>query len=412
MLEADASQGLFRPPKTPIYKPKRIEDYYESYLNHDLIRQYVDDLVESAVGQGCYTTIQNVEYDALGEPLENDDKKPIDEFCQKKNLDSLLPNITRNTLIAGFVPVETRLKLPVEKSSLKIIHPKTVKEIKSEALEISLIQQKVGQAKKEFSGDNLAWFMYCPIANDPRGTSLVRGALTILNTLENATADVQQILERYIAPIGVWKSRRSIEAIKKAVMEADPNEDIFLGELTPEEIAEKIVEFVQIDPRVPFWDFIAYMDQRVYKYFRASDLWYTRNATQASAEVMEGITRRHVNAIQRGVKRSVEKYWFARLIALNHGEEVPKLNFGHEPTGVEDIHIDEFLTMGVEVGYISQNQYYDILNQLGVKIKQEAETGSATPPETTTEKQREGWQEWIEWQKQHNPQPPEGGEQT
>lgn len=380
-LEADTAQSWFHRSETPVYKPEDINDYYESYLNHDLIRGMVDDLAESAAGQGFYTTVQNVEYNDQNEPLENKAKKLCDHFGQFHNLDSLLPNITKNMLIAGFCPVETRLGSgTVEKTALKIIHPKTIKTIRAENGIVELIIQKVGSKEAEISGNSLAWFVYGQIGNDVRGCSFVRSILGLLNTLESVTADVEAILDRYVAPKAVWKSRRSLEAIKKAVKESDPGEDIFLGELTPEEISQKIVEFVQVDPRVPFWDFIENLQQRIYSYSRSSNLWYTRNATEASANVMEDIVRRHVNAIQRSVKRAVERFWFAPLIKAHNLSEVPKLNFGAEPTGVEDIRLDRFLEIGVETGYITPKQYFDVLNQLGVKIKTEQETGSSTPP--------------------------------
>ena len=110
------------------------------------------------------------------------------------------------------------------------------------------------------------------------------------------------------------------------------------------------------------------LELRVYAYSRASNVSYTRNANLASAEKMEDIVARHVASIQRNIKRTIERAWFMPLCEMNGLDDVPKCNFGREPTGVEDINPSEIINKGLDLHYINQQQYYEILKQLGVKI--------------------------------------------
>ncbi len=383
-IDAARGKGLFRSLTRTSYKPENIEDCYDAYVNHDLIRGMVDDLSEAATGSGYYTTVEKKT------PVfeKSKPKKIVDDFGEQFNLDLLLPNICKNILIAGFCPVDTKLGTgDVEKAALKIVHPMTVKDIETDPAtgDVLWIKQKVKNDEVKIDGKDLAWFDYGKLGNDPRGTSYVASILTLLNILDNATTDMETIMNRYLSPTGIWKSRQSSETLKKAVEERSPGEDIFLGSLTPDEMKEQTVSFVQVDPRVPFWEFIESVQNRIYAYSRASNVYYTRNANLASAEVMEDIVARHVNAIQRGLKRSVERYWFTPLVTLNIGEnaEVPKIVFGKQPTGVEDITPSDIITAGLNLGYFDRSQYFEILSQLGVKVTQKEEPEEPEAPEVS-----------------------------
>jgi hypothetical protein len=90
-----------------------------------------------AAGQGMYNVMPD-EYEPTN--AEEDDLEPTDEIvlvndlAKTLNFDALLPNIVKNTLIAGFCPLEigtvggVKPKLP-SKWATKIIHPATVIEI-------------------------------------------------------------------------------------------------------------------------------------------------------------------------------------------------------------------------------------------------------------------------------------------
>jgi len=357
---------MFKMPAKAEYKLKNIGTYYDLYKNHDLVRGMIDDLAESAGGQGIYTTVEK-----LSPKLQkNRGKELCDEFARKVNLDEIVPKVAKNILIAGFCPVESKISPEIEKCSLKVVHPQTVDKIVTDPVtaEVLEVHQKVNGKSMKLEGKDLAWFTYGNLANDPRGISFIHSILSLLTTLDNATNTVSKIAERYISPIAVWKSRASSANLKQAVKDREEGEAIFMGSLTPDEMKEDIVKFYQVDPRVPFWDYMENLELRVYAYSRASNVWYTRNANLASAEKMEDIVARHVASIQRNIKRTIERAWFMPLCEMNGLDDVPKCNFGREPTGVEDINPSEIINKGLDLHYINQQQYYEILKQLGVKI--------------------------------------------
>jgi hypothetical protein len=394
-LDIDAVP-MFRTPSQVQYKLKGLGTYYNLYKDHDLVRGMIDDLAESATGQGIYTTVEKLS------PIfqRNRSKELCDEFGKHFNLDDLLPKVAKNMLVAGFCPVETKLSPEIEKCALKVVHPQTIQDIKVDPYTGDILQatQKVRNQEKVLNGKDLAWFTYGNLANDPRGISFIHSILQLLTTLDNATNTVSKIAERYISPIAVWKSRLSSASLKAAVQKREEGDAIFLGNLTPDEMSEDIVKFYQVDPRVPFWDYMENLELRVYAYSRASNVWYTKNANLASAEKMEDIVARHVASIQRSIKRVIERAWFTPLVQMNGFEEVPKINFGREPTGVEDIVPSEIITKGLELGYISQAQFYEICRNMGVKIteslaeepeKQEEETEEENPEKTGKEEEED-----------------------
>jgi hypothetical protein len=376
---------LYKVPSRVEYKLKGIKTYYDLYKDHDLVRGMIDDLAESACGQGIYTTVEKLS------PIfkKNKNKELCDAFGKEQKLDNKLPKIAKNMLIAGFCPVETKLVFNPEKCATKIVHPLTVDKIETEAIsgDVLRVHQKVGSNEQWIDGKNLAWFTYGNLANDPRGISFIQSILSLLTTLDNATNTVSKIAERYISPIAVWKSRAPSTTLKDVVLNRKEGEAIFLGSLTPEEMSQDIVKFYQVDPRVPFWDYMENLELRVYAYSRASNVWYTKNANLASAEKMEDIVARHVASIQRPIKRVIEASWYERLIDINalDLDDIPRVNFGKEPTGVEDLTPSEIIAKGMELGYISQPQFYEILRQMGVKVTEILGTPEEKPEKTEEE---------------------------
>jgi hypothetical protein len=390
-LDVGTARGIFPVGKGTTYKPESMEDLFAAYESSDLIRAPIDDLVESACGLGHYNTVEKVT------PVFEKSKQRdlVDKFGEQFNLDGFLPNIARLAIIAGFCPVNTQLQANVEKCALKIVHPKTVTEIKTDPVtgEVLSIKQKVDNQQVEIQGKDLAWFTYGRMGNDPRGLSLVRGILPLLNSLNKANDNVGLILDRYIAPIGIWKTRQAAEVLKAAVLNRGAGEDIFLGNQTLEEMASENVKFISIDPRVPFWEYIQDMKTQIFAYMRASNLWYEKDATLASDTALEQIIDRHVSSIQRELKRAVERYWYKPLVIANFGEdsEVPRLNFGNEPTGVEDITPSDIITTGLNLGYLGEAQFYEILKQIGIKVsektpEQKAEEDAATQQQLEEQK--------------------------
>lgn len=373
-----ADAGKLRWGREPVFQPKDVDTYYTYFDTNGTIQRSIIDLSETAGGQGFYLTVDT----------DEKAKELCDEFNQRMNLDGLIPNIMRNMLIAGFMPVETNLHRLPSKCSLKMIYPPSVAKIipdpkTAELLRIEQKSNRMGVANIQIEANHLAWFTYNQVGNKLTGTSIIKGIVDLLGYQDNAITSMDKIIARYASPLGIWKSRRSIETIKQLVESVEAGQDIFLGHLTEDEI-KNVVEHIQIDPRARFWEFYEYLDRKVYESLGAPSLGYWRNATQASAEVLDDIVQRNVHALQRNVKRVIEASWYAPLCQLNNCTEVPKLEWGLERTGIEDVDISDFLVKGVELGLISLNQYMQLLQSMGLRIEPEAPekpvSGAAQPP--------------------------------
>lgn len=387
-LDAEAESGLFAKEAKKGYNRYKVDDltqYYDAYLNDDLVRAMVDDLVEAAFGNGYHFLANTVSE----KTQHNKVKECVDEFGKHFRLDDFMPNILRNALIAGFCPVETVIESgdnykDFSNCKLKIIRPDTIDRGSGKGIvantdtfppKILKIYQKVGSKEETITASgnkSIAWFVYGQLGNDVRGVSFVRGILNLLNTLNEATENVQKILDRYVAPVAVWKSEQNTEQLKQAVMGRKAGEDIYLGGLTPEEMASGVVEFHSIDPRVPFWDYLEYLDRRIWNYSRAANMYYMRNATQASIKILDGVITRHVTSIQRFARRGMENYWFRPICELFLKDEAKyddvQMRFGAEKAKVEDIQLEGFLTAGIRYGIVPKGVYFKILKKLGVDI--------------------------------------------
>ena len=377
VLVADHGPGLFRTDTVKHFTPEEVDRYFEVWENYGIVRAPIDDLAEQAVGLGYYTTVEKRDTDtAEMVELKTRAKELVDQFGRAMNTDQLLPNIVRIALIAGFCPVESLVEANPEKCALMIIHPKTVdkaagKGVEWDKGEIIRLHQKVGNQPNIIEGEKLAWFNYAQIGNNPLGTSLIAGSLDTFNAYLSAMEDIKRMLKRYVSPMAIWKTRYAIDNIKQAVINKIAGEDLFLGNLNLDDATNQdFPKIIQLDPRVPFWDWVIYLDRQLFTYFRSGNLWYYKDATVASAEELQNIVQRHVNSIQRGVKRSMEKFWFTPLLKANDIplEYLPKVNFGFEATGVENLNPSDIILKGLDYGLIDKPQYYHILGQMGIKV--------------------------------------------
>ena len=379
-LDAFVAPGLFRQGKAKsVAVPKGIAEYYTWYESDGVVFAAVNGLAEAAAGQGMYTVMPS-EYEESDEVPE--EKRLVDELGEALNFDALLPNIVKNTLIAGFCPLEIGTanggipKLP-SKWAVKLIHPSTVKEIVLEDTPtnyhgIDYITQEANTTKGtkdpvRIEGKYLAWFVNNQIGNDPRGTSIIKCVESLLSTKANVITKIDKLLDKRLYPLIIWKTLQDTTALKEAVSGIEPDQDIFLGKLRPEEMGN-IAQVVEVTGGEKYWQFIELINRLIYVGLYAPDLYYWKDATLASTEQLTKLVDRNINAIQRGLKRGVEAGMYTRLMNLNQKEYVPRLKWGVERTGVEAIQPAQFLSDGVNVGYVGIDQYYEILTLLGVNI--------------------------------------------
>lgn len=349
--------------------PRGIAGYYSWYDNDGAVFAAINSLAEFSTGGGYANTMPGKT------PSELPPQKPkplllVDELGEALNLDSVLPNITRNMLIAGFTPVEVQIKEFPSKCKIKVIHPATVKEIElggSEYHGIDYIIQKIGEKTVKIDGKNLAWYTLYELANDKRGYSVIKAIQDLLATKKNTLDTISKLLDRRLAPLIIWKTMRDEAALKEAIAGRDPDEDIFLGHLTPEEM-ESLAQVVDTEGDVKYWEYIEYIDRLIYKSLFAGDLDYWRQATQASATVLLELVDRNIMGIQRAIKRGTEQGMYARLMELNGIDEVPRIVWNQEDAKFRGIQLERYLQTGINAGFIQMPQFYEIMKRGGLDI--------------------------------------------
>jgi len=388
-LDADVGAALFG--RKPAKRPRGIQSYYTWYSTDGVVAAAVDGLTEGATGQGYHNRMP--ENYTLSKAEEDGEEVPValelvNEFGRVQNLDVLNPNVCRNLLISGYCPVEIQIDKFPEKSALKIIHPKTVKEIVyggDEYHGISFIIQVVDGKKVKILGKNLAWFVHHPIANDKTGTSIIRPVESLLAIKDVAVSNMGKIIDRYLAPLVIWKSQRSIGALKETVEQRDADEDIYLGNLTQEEMKD-LAQIVEIKGEARFTEFIEYIDTLIFRGLYAPDQFYSRNATEASARVMQELTDRNIAAIQRNMKRGIEAGFYARLMEANGIDLVPRLEWGVEKTGFEDLDLQLLILEGMRLGYVTDTNLEILLKLAGIDL---GKLGMFMPPEPLDQSRKE-----------------------
>lgn len=391
-ITADSAKGLFS--KEPFQPSKDIKTYYDYYESDSVVFAAVNSKANAAVGRGFDTEVDE-------DTTQNKKAKElVDEFCEHMQVDSLIGNIARNVCIAGFCPVETQIKSSDPKvAALRIIHPKTVYKIewdKDKTKPVTLVQ-RLGTEKAEIDFKNLAWFDHNRVGNDPMGTSMLKPVLNYLGYKDSAVKNMDLILQRYASPKGIWKSRGSIKTIRDTVVSSKLGEDLFLGNLPDEEL-DKIVEFVEVDPRVKFWEYIEYIDRLIYVGLIAPNIFYFKDATEASARVLLEIVDREIYSLARSIKREMEEKWFAPLVklALGEGVEVPKVKWRQRPA-MKDLHLPDLVAAGLEKGFIGFDEYHELMSNLGVTW--EKDLSEAKLEYEQREQRKQKWMQQSPFQK-------------
>jgi hypothetical protein len=317
-----------------------------------------------SVGVGFYTECE--------EDIEA--KQIIDDWCQQVGLDQVLHNVVRTMLTYGFCPVERWAVQgpPPGALRLKLLPPESVKVRINRKGQILGYRQELITEPVAFRPQDLIFFVWDRIGADPYGTSKVAPILTLLETKRQTNEDMSKIIHRYAAPLSLWKSRNSVATLKKAVQNREPDEDVFLGNIEPDDVT---FDTVQIDPRGKFEDYINQVNDQILEGLQAPLLHYLRNATEASATKMLEVIDRHIQGIQRYVKRVVETEMFAVVLAF-HGktrpEQIPRIQWGSKRTPIEELDLGGIADL-VSSGALGPDQAQDLLRKMGIPLEEPEE---------------------------------------
>lgn len=371
---AQEKKGLITPTygyEKTIEYPANLDDYDKFYMENSEVNSAINVKSDMTVGIGYFTESEN----KLAKEL-------VDEYAELVGLDQILLRVVKYMLIYGFCPVERFFKpgRPAKQEDiklyLKILLPKTVKIQRDEKGKVLGYKQVANGKTVYFKPSEIIWFVNNEITS-PYGTSLIQPIMNLLKAKEKINEDMPKIIHRYASPLTVWESNQTIEPLKQAVTTRQADEDIFLGNVPPGTVRFQNLE---IDPRGRFDNYLRIIDESILECLQAPILRYLRNATEASATKMLEVIDRHIEGIQRYIKRMVEGEIFAPLLLVQGIEDVPRLRWGLPRTGLENIKLTDIALL-VEKGVITSKQGVDLLRKLGVPFEEEEIQKPETKPE-------------------------------
>lgn len=358
-------------------KVSGIKTYYDWYETDGVVFASVNGLAEAAVGKGYHTAIEEDDPERA--------KDLVDDLGKEMNLDVFLPNVCKNMLIAGFCPVETKINKFPSKSALKIIHPTSVKEIgqNEDGTLKHIIQKPQNSGGKDLTipADILTLFTHNQIGNDLRGTSIIKPLASLLSTKRTAISNIDKIIEKRMFPDIIWKTTRDPAGLKELLAQKEVDEDLVLGWLEEGELAN-VAQIVEVRGSTRYEGYIEHIDRLIYKGLYAPDLYFWKDATLASAKELTTIVDRNINSIERNMGRGVEAGFFDRLMTANGLDAEPKVIWGVERTGVEDLQMENIISVAIEVGMFGPKQLEILLRKMGLDV---GELGYEVEPEPPVE---------------------------
>lgn len=367
-MEAHPSKGLFSgkileqkgemqigpPPLLGLaYHPENIQEFEKIYKKSAVVNAAINNLVDMIVGVGYYT--------------ESDDlqaKEIVDSYAEEVNLDGFLRVVCRNMLVFGFAPVERWWNKTL---NLKPLLPQTIYAQMDEKGNINGYKQKTWSGRYiDFQVDEIIWFSHTAYPGNPYGVGLIEPIYDLITYKGKILEDICKIVHRYASPLNIWVTRGDISGLKAAIEDREPDEDIFIGRASPEDIQIKTLE---MDPRGKYTDYLEIINQEVYECLQAPLLTYLKNATEASARVQLDVIQRHVDGVQRYIKRVLEREIFKPVVEKSGKKEIPSIRWGKPSTGVENITIRD-IAMLVQSYVLTSKQAIDLLRKMGLPIEE------------------------------------------
>ena len=322
-------------------KPYDYSMYEMVYTSVPLINASIDLTIDFVVSPGLYVT--------------SDDESVIEacnDLMKRFNFDILLRQIVKHMLIYGdcFVEIVTDDGDGGKISDLKILHPKTMKVVRSETGEVEKYIQEVGIGKKEieFEPDDIAHFIYNKVGDRAYGTSMIEPMLNILKVKLQIERDMAFILERKAnAPYHVKLGNENYPP-------ADSDISGFASEMAVlkaknEWVTSYLVDIGIVGTRGKVMDFKPYYthydNQIVYAGRVPYVLLGLGNIPEGLAKVQLEAFQRHVKSIQLAAQTPLEQKIFKKEASIVNEEETPKLQWGQQSLKEKLDEVQTYLSM-------------------------------------------------------------------
>jgi len=383
--------GVLMPAWRQAYGETRVvsfSDVITAYTRDPSCKAFVDFLADQAVGMGFYTTA-NKEYAEAKQA-----KQIVDEFNESVNLDELLQIAAREIVASGnsfWLKIE-----PEHLENLKILpltgfdDPKAV--VRDRYGEVTGYNYAYGDVKKNFPPEKIVHFKWSPVDFSAFGT----GALQVLLTELSFNGDkrmsflemkarvekvMPEIFEKYAGPDELWVFAGASDeklAEYQRLIKSKPK----AGARFVYNKAEADIKTVAVDPRARYEAYVDHILNQVYLGGQTPipKLLTTPGFTEASANAAIEVAERHVMALQRFIKRIVEREIFAPVIkqaGLDPKEADCRLNWGMPETPeielADVVRLAEIsATTGVQ--YMRPDEVRRILVKMGFELTEPEET--------------------------------------
>jgi len=355
-------------------------DLIGAYLHDPACKSFVDFLADQTVGVGFFTTI-NAEYAEAQKA-----KAIVDDFCEAVNLDGLLQIGAREIVACGN---SFWLKLePGDLQNLKIL-PLTGFEdskaiVRNQTGEVKGYNYSYGGVKTMFQPEKIMHFKWNPVNFSAFGTGVLQVLLEELSFNGEARKSylemkariekaMPEIFEKYAGPDELWLFP-GVNAERLAEFQRLIRSKPKAGARFVCDRADADVKTVAVDPRARYEAYVEHIMNQIYLGGQTPlpKLFTSPGFTEASARAALDMAERKVLALQRFIKRTIEREVFTPVIAqagfdpkkvdcrLNWGlPERPQINASDivrlaevsAQQGVQYVRLEEVRRMLVKIGF-------------------------------------------------------------
>jgi len=370
-------------------------DLISAYLRDPACKAFVDFLADQAVGMGLYTTV-NPEYARAEEA-----KRVVDEFNEAVNLDGLLQIGAREVVACGnsfWEKIE-----PSRLEQLRILPLTSVEKIvRDQYGKVQGYRQTASYGGKTLQPERIIHFKWNTVNGEAFGTGALRVLLeqlsfngeTRMSFLEmkaRIEKTMPEIFEKYAGPDELWLFP-GVSADKLAEYQRLIKSKPKAGARFVYDRADADIKTVAVDPRARYEAYVDHILNQVYLGGQTPlpKLFTTPGFTEASARAALEIAERKVMALQRFIKRIVEREIYVPVIQQAGLD--PKLADCRLAWGMEEkpeINVADIVrlaevsaTSGVQ--YIRPEEVRNILVKIGFEL---TEPQQRQKPETAGETQ-------------------------
>jgi len=296
-------------------------DLIGAYLHDPACRAFVDFLADQAVGVGFFTTVNSGYAEAL--------KAVVDDFCETVNLDGLLQIGAREIVSCGnsfWLKIE-----PDNLQRLKIL-PLTGFEdtkaiVRDQTGEVKAYNYSYGGVKTTFQPEKIIHFKWNSVNFSAFGTGVLQVLLEELSFngetrrsfLEMKTRIekvMPEIFEKYVGPDELWLFP-GVNAERLAEFQRLIRSKPKAGARFVCDRADADVKTVAVDPRARYEAYVDHIMNQIYLGGQTPlpKLFTSPGFTEASARAALEMAERKVQALQRFIKRIIEREVFAPVVA-------------------------------------------------------------------------------------------------